>query len=195
MHAVRGRLGGGLLPPYELTEAAGEAIEVFLALVLGHASRECSANGDHDRGVGADQEGLGAVGVLVGLFDEVFEAVSYAVVKLRDTFAFSTRNDGWSLWCVQVVEVAIEFGDVCWGRVIEAGETVELANTGFGVDLDLLAFGQSGREGLQSLEAAVEGRAVDQVDWRIEFHEMLAKLLRLQDSIARESWIGDDACR
>lgn len=92
-----------------------------------------------------------------------------------------------------MIEMPVELGLVRGGGMVETCKAIELAHARLDVDADRLAGGQSGREGFQSLQAAVEGRAVDQVDRWIEAQEMLAQLLSLLDSIARKRGIHNDS--
>lgn len=80
MVAIGDRLEDGLLPLHKLTEAAREALEVFLVLVFWHTSGEHSADGDHDGCVSADEQRLRAIGVLVGFLDKVLEGVRHAIM-------------------------------------------------------------------------------------------------------------------
>lgn len=87
----------------------------------------------------------------------------------------------------------LKFGDGRRRGVIETCSAVELAHSGLHVDADWLLGGESSREGLQGLQTAVERRAVNQVDWGIKLHEMLAKLGGLLDSMSGEDRIGGNA--
>jgi hypothetical protein len=80
--------------------------------------------------------------------------------------------------------------------VIEACQTVELAQTGFEIDERLRDFGivavlcgASCGEGCESLNAAVERTGVDSVDRWVGGEEVLGQLLGLRDAIAGESWV------
>lgn len=65
--------------------------------------------------------------------------------------------------------------------MIEAGKTVELSDAVFDMDLQLLVFGAATVElldcGLQSLQAAVERRAVDDIHGRIQCRNVLGQFL------------------
>ena len=162
--AVRLRTDGGvgdrLLPPHELAEAASEALEVFLAFFLRHAPSQSTTNGNHGSGVSADEQSLGTSWIGVCASDDVLESVGNAIVELWDTLALSAWHDAWWLDGLKVVEVAIEFLDWCWRWMVEAGKTVEFSYAGLHVDFDgifAFAFGFGADEGLESLDAAIEG--------------------------------------
>lgn len=195
VHAIRQGIAGRLPPPLILTEAAREAIEVIFTFVLGHPSSEHPAYGDHDRGMSADKQRLGTVWILVGLLDDMLEAVGYTIVKLRYALALRTGNNGRGFRSLQVIEMLVEFRNVRRGGMIESCKAIELAHARLDIDANGLASGQSGCEGFQSLQAAVEGRAVDQIDSGIDGQEVLAQLLGLLDAVSGESGIRDDACR
>lgn len=94
-----------------------------------------------------------------------------------------------------MIEMLVEFRDIRRGWMIEACKAIELAHARLDVDTNGLASGQSGGEGFQSLQAAIEGRAVDQVNWRVDGQEVLAQLLGLLDTVSGEGGIRDDSCR
>lgn len=195
VHAVHGGLTRWLSPPLILTEAARKAIEVIFAFILWHPSSEHSAYCDHDGGMSADKQRLGTVWILVGLLNDLLETVGYTIVKLWNTLALRTWNDGRGFGSLQVIEMLVEFGDVRWGGMIKSREAIELSHTRLDVDTNGFTSGQSACEGFQSLQAAVEGRTVDQVDWGIDGEEVLAQLLGLLDAVSRESGIRDDSGR
>lgn len=80
VHAIRQGLARWRSPPLILTEAAREAVEVIFAFVLWHPSSQNPAYGDHDRGMSADKQRLRTVRILVGLLDDMLEAVGYTIV-------------------------------------------------------------------------------------------------------------------
>lgn len=83
--------------------------------------------------------------------------------------------------------------------MIEAGKTVELSDAVFDMDLQLLVFGAATVElldcGLQSLQAAVERRAVDDIHGRIQCRNVLGQFLGLVDSMSCQCRIRSDASR
>ena len=112
----------------------------------------------------------------------MIEGVGDAVVKRGQALTVDTRADDRHVGLGEAIrEVLVENIKSSGRGVVEAGKTVEFADSVFDVHSQLLVTGTVCVEffhgGFQCLQAAVEGRAVDDIDRRIQLGDVLCQFL------------------
>jgi len=112
----------------------------------------------------------------------VIEGVGDAVVERGQALAINTRADDRHVGLSKAArEVLVENIKSSGRGVIEAGKTVEFTDSVFDVHSQLLVTGTICVEfvhgGFESLQAAIEGRAVDDIDRRVQLGDVLGQFL------------------
>jgi len=112
----------------------------------------------------------------------MIEGVGDAVVERGQALAINTGADDRHVGLGKTIREVLVKNIKSSGRgMVEAGKAVEFTDSVFDVDSQLLVTGTICVEffhgGFESLQAAIEGRAVDDIDRRIQLGDVLCQFL------------------